>query len=516
MALPDSTSQATAVGIGAKNVPFNFTGTNQDAIVNIIGTYDPSILTITDELPIEVLSAADVGNRTGYGFMLHRLAIQVFEGLGGSGKVYITPQSEAGGAAASTGDILYAGTTTTAAGTIHLRVGGKKYSVAIPSGTTIEDMSGLVVAQYNADADASMVAAVTAVTFETAFTAKSKGPWGDEITISVNAGIDEELPAGITSATVTAMSGGTGIPDIDDALDGTGTDDDANEIDATHMVHGYGLDTDTIDKISAYVGEGNTFDGLYSKLIGRPFVCLNGDNTAGTAGYTALRVITDARLEDRANGYEAAPDSSWHPSEIASLAIGKIAATMQSNPAQHYAGISLGGVDPGDVADRWTKDYSVRDLAVKGGISPTRVVAGTVKLQNVITSYRPASIAVASNGYKSFRSFAITRNILKTLRELFEGEDWQGVSIVADVSEVSDFEAAQKVRDIASVRTALNNITDFFVSKSWLYDGDFAKQESTVAIRALSNGFDINYKYKISGEAQIYNVQASFDTNIAA
>lgn len=514
MSTIDSTSQATAVGVGAKNLPFSIGGTNQIARVGIIGTYDPAITTVVDEVPLQVLSAADVGNRTGYGYMLHRLALQVFDGLNGAGEVYIIPQSEPGGGVQADGEIAWTGPST-ASGTVYLRIANKLYQIAVASGASIEDISDAVVAAVNADADSPVVAAKTAVTFETTFTAKTSGTYGNFITITLSAGNDEALPAGVTGV-ITAMASGAGVPDIDDALNGTGTGDDSNETDLTHIVHGYLLDTSTIDKVSAYVGEGNTFTGLYDKLVGRPFVCLSGDTVAGSAGYNALKVITDARLEDRANGYLGVPDSDNHPAEIAALALGKIAATFQLDPARNYAGISLGGVDPGDSADRWTKDYSVRDNAVKNGISPTRVISGVVKLQNVITSYRPTSISVASNGFKSFRSFAITRNILAILRQVFEGDDWQEISIVKDVSQVTDFEASQKVRDINSVKTTLNNITDFFGGKAWLYDTDFPKEESTVTIRALSNGFDINYKYRLSGEAQIYNIQASFDTNITS
>ncbi|MEJ2043701.1 MAG: hypothetical protein P8X74_03605 [Reinekea sp.] len=514
MSLPDSSSQATVVGVGAKNVPFTFSSSNKETIVGIIGTYNPAKTSVVDEIPLEVLSAGDVGEQTGYGYMLHRLAINVFAGLNGTGRVFIIPQAETGGAAATVKQIAWVGAATTKPGTIYLRLGGKLYAVAVPSGTTLEDYSQLVVDAVNADPDAPVIATKTAVTFETVFTSKSKGPWGDLLTVTLNAKQGEALPTGITSGTVSTTTPGTGTPTASDALDGMGTDDDANSIDITHLVHGYNLDTTTIDAISAYVGNGNDFTGCYSKLVGRPFVCLNGDTTAGTAGYNALLALAAARTEDRTNGYLGAPDESRHPDEIAALSIGKIGDVFQTNPIQHYAGISLFGSDA-DSSDRWTKNYSARDAAVKNGVSPTRVVNGILKLQNVVTSYS-YGVTPASNGYKSFRSFAITRNILKFMRELFEADAWQGCAIVENIEDVTDLEASQKVRDVNSVKTALNNLTDFLVGKGMLFEGDFTKENSTVAIRALSNGFDINYKYKISGELQVFNIQQSFDTNIAS
>jgi len=95
-------------------------------------------------------------------------------------------------------------------------------------------------------------------------------------------------------------------------------------------------------------------------------------------------------------------------------------------------------------------------------------------------------------------------------------DDWHGVIIVEDVSAVTDLAAAQKVRDVNSVKTTLNNIIDDLVARGFLYNGTFSKENSTVAIRALSNGFDINLAVIYSGEAQVYNIQSSFDINIAA
>lgn len=518
MSTIDNTSLATAVGVGSKNVILALAGLNLTRKVAVVGTYDPSKTSVVDETPVQILNEGDAGDRFGFGYMLHRQIKAVFEGNNGAGEVWAIPQSETGGAAASVGDITWVGTTT-AAGTIYIRIGGKLYQVAIPSGSDIEAISDAVVAELNADADIPVVVATTAVTFVTTFTAKSKGPEGDNISITLNRDDGEELPAGVTSATIQAMgvvTPGTGIPDIDDALDGMGTGDDANEKFFTHLVHGYGLDTSTIDKVSAYVGEGNTFDGLYSKLITRPFMCLMADTDPGSSAYTALKVITDARLEDRANGILGVPDDDDIPIEIAARAVGKMAQISQANPAQNYAKQILATEGGSVSAQRWTKDYSIRDAAVKAGISPTRVISDTTYLQNVITFFRPASIPVANNAFSSMRSIAIIQDVGNFLRTVFESEAWTGISIVADKSLVTDFDAKQKARDLTDVQTQVNNIADFLASKSWSFDADFAKENSEISIRAASNGFDIDFKWKLSGEAQIYNIQSSFDINIAA
>lgn len=514
MSVIDSTSQATAVGTGSKNVQLGISGENVTRKIAAIGVFDALITSTIAEVPVQILNEADAGTRYGFGFPLHRLIKRLFEGSQGAGEIWAIPQDE--GSVVSAGELDYAAGPATEAGFMFLRISGELYKIPVLNAMTREEFADAAVLVINAVADCPVVAAKHAATFELDLTAKALGLEGDLITITMNTGPDETTPAGFSPPVITAMTAGAGTPDIDDALDAMGTGDEANQKNFTHVAHGYGIDTGTIDKISLYVGEGNDFTGLYSKLIGRPFMALTGDNTLGTAGLTALRVITDARVSDRANGIIAAPNSDWNPVEIAALATGIMARISQKNPAQHFAGQILSSVGPGTTGNRWTKDYSVRDSAVKGGVSPTRVISEQVVMQNVITMYRPTTIPSASNGYRSMRSIAIIQDVLFKIRETFESEKWQGISIVDDKSVVTDFEAKQTARDILDVRTEINNLADFFASKAWFFNSSFAKENSEISIRSLSNGFDINFKWKMSGEAQIYNVQSSFDTNIAS
>lgn len=515
MSVVDSTTEATAVGVGSDNVQFGVSVTNLVRKGVIIGTYDPAKTSVVDDVPIQVLNEADAGDKFGFGWPLHRLVKKYFEGSQGAGECWVIPQSETG--TESAGEITWTGTTT-GAGTVFLRIGNEIYSIPIVTGSVIEDISDAVVAFVNAIADTPVVAAKTATTFETTFTAKAKGLEGDNISITLNADTDagEELPVGITAAVITDMTGGAGTPDIQDALDGMGTGDDANQKYFTGMVHGYGLVTSELDKIGIYVGLGDTLTGTYAKPVTRPFYCINCDTTPGDSALSALQVITDARLSDRANVIIGVPDEDDIPTEIAAFTLGTISRIAQNNPAEHYAGKILVGVGKRSLSEnRWTKNLSARDIAVKTGISPTLVQSAQALLQNIITFFRPANIPAASNGYKSVRSISIIQDITNSLRTEFESESWQGISIVADASLVTDTAAQKKVRDILDVQTTLNNLATQFEKKGWIFSASFSQTNSTVKIRDLSNGFDINFKWKMSGEAQVYNIDSSFDINIS-
>lgn len=513
MAVNQST-EAHTLAIGNDNVQFGISPLNVPAKVIACATYDPLILTVVDEVPLEVFSAEDAGDRTGFGFPLHRLVKKVFEGNNGVGRVFILPQTETG--TESDGEIAWTGTTT-AAGVVALRIGNELINIDIPTGSTIEELSDLVVSAVNALTDTPVIAAKTATTFETTFTSKAKGLEQDNITITLSAVEGEELPAGMAGI-ITPMANGAGTPDIQAALDGLGTDDEANQDRFTNFIHGYGLDTATIDKVGAYVGLGNTFTGLYKKTIPVAFTSLNCDTDPGDAALTALQVITDARLLDRANGIFGAPDEDDIPTEIAALTTGFISAAQQENPGQHYSDIILTGVGGRSIsANRWTKNLDTRDVAVKSGISPSVVKSGVqLLIQNVQTFYRPANVPTTSNGYKSFRSITLLNNIKVKMREVFETAKWQGINIVADASKVTDPAGKLTAKDVLAVQTELNNLSDFYESKGWIFDAAFPKANSTVVIRALSNGFDVVYKFKLSGEGQVINITQSFDTNIAS
>lgn len=509
----NSATQAYAVGVGVDNVQFGISPANVPARVAVIATYDPLKTSVVDDIPLQLLNEADGGDRFGFGFPLHRLIEKLFDGNQGNGEVWAIPQTETG--TVSDGEIAWTGTTTEA-GKIFLRIGGELTTIDLAFGTTIEQTSDAVVAAINALADTPVIALKTAVTFETTFTSKAQGLEQDNIFISLNSGDDEALPAGLT-AIITAMTNGAGTPDIQTALDGMGTEDEANQKFFTDVVHGYGLDTATIDKVGVYVGLGDTFSGLYKKTVGRPFTCLMGDTAPGAAALTALQVITDARLTDRANGILAAPDEEDIPTELAAFATGQLSAIAQENPAQNYSNLVMSGIGGFSVsAERWTKNHDARDIAVKAGISPTQFKNNQLFLQNIQTFFRPANIPTTSNGYKSVRSIKIIQNMLFKLREVFEAEAWQGISIVVDTAQVTDPAAKKKARGILEVQTELNNFADFAAGKSWIFDSAFSKENSTVVIRALSNGFDVDFKWKMSGEAQIFNITQSFDINITS
>jgi phage tail sheath gpL-like len=511
---------ASGVGSGVSNVTLKAGANVLPRKQIIIGSFDPLKTSITPEVAVLVTSPSDTADKFGFGSMLHRLHLK--NELGAQGiETWIMPQEEAGGAAASVGEIDFTGSTGVLAGTLYLYVAGDPIPVTITTGMSVEDIADAVVAAVDAVAETNVIATKTAVTFEVVMTSKTKGTYGNDVDISFNLGVGQSFPTGIAgNVAITDMTGGSGIPSIADALAALGTGDDANEDGFTEMIHGYGQDTATLDAILAYVGAGNGFVGLYQKTVARPFRSLTGDTVAGSGGLAAQIVISDTRLEDRSQGVVSVPDSESHPAEIAAQTLGHMSRVNNVRAEEAYNNVSLIGVQPGGKANRWTSDYDDRDTAVKSGISPTRVVGGKVKLQNVISFYRPASVPVDSNGYREMVNISKTQNVLASQKKTFLKPKWQNISIVSDIAKVTNPVSKLKARDVNSVLDELVQLVNSWAGFAWIADAQFTidrlrTDPSLVTIRSGGDGFNITIPVVYSGIGNIYDVVTEFDISFA-
>lgn len=132
-------------------------------------------------------------------------AIREFRKINSVSQINAIPVADAGGATASTGSVVFAGTAT-ASGSIDVYIGNKdrKYEVVISVGDTATTVGSALEALITADTSA--LASGVNTTGSVALTAVNAGTQGDDIGIRVDGSV-----AGIT-ATLTAMSGGAGDP----------------------------------------------------------------------------------------------------------------------------------------------------------------------------------------------------------------------------------------------------------------------------------------------------------------
>lgn len=520
MAVVTPNTLAPTVAVSVENTPHKTEAAVLPRKHLIIATGDPLKTEYIDK-EIQVLSPEDVAVKSGYGYMAHRLAIQAFAGSNGSPPVYLLLQTETG--AQATGSIVF-NAVSVEAGTIHLYVAGLHVPFTVNAGDDGDAIATACVAALDGLALEFGLHTTQAVDGVTAnqvnFTAKSTGDhWGNSVSLTFNWKSDQQFPVGLTSTVITEMSGGTGTPSIQSALDIIGTGDGQNEAHYTDVTHGYGPESSTLDALSIYNGIGDTTTGNYGDTVGRPFRSLNGDVGAGSPGFTAATAITDGRKLDRTSGLWAVPGSPNHPAEIAALVSG-IHANLNNSSAQAWPQDEvLPGIIPGAKEDRWTSDLVNRDNAIKKGLGVSQVKNGAVSIQYVCSFYHPAEIPQSTNGYREWRDLSITQNVIDAFRAAFDIQFWKGITIVEDKLEVTDFAAKQKARDIGDVTATTIDLIESMASLGWLYNSSFTvdriAEGGKITLRSGNTGFDIQPDLIYSGSAGIVNVLAKLDKSIA-
>ncbi|MDR0475549.1 MAG: hypothetical protein LBH43_17985 [Treponema sp.] len=519
-----SSAMAAGVGAGVQNTVFKSEATVMPRKGLIIATPLPAY---ADKIPIGkpilVLSPEDVAARTGAGGMAHRLALAFFKGSRNSVPAYLLLEEEPQAAQPATGEIAITAEAQHGGGILALYLAGKAYKVPVVATDSEIEIGNKIEAAINTDL-ACPVAAVNA-NGTVALTSKSKGPWGNGITVAVNQRLaeDEALPLGVTCSII-KMSGGMGLPDLAGDIEaGLGTGDSANEQNFTGVVDGYGNDSQILDAKSKYVGEGNDFVGLYSRTVARPFRSMVGDTKTGGEGLQAAIEFTNNRKNERCNGLCSRPGSLSHPQEIAAELLGYMEYMASDRAEASYIDGVLSGVDPGiaarDAGQDWTTEYTNRDLAVRSGVSPLIVEGGAVKTQNVVSFYRPDNIPEISNMYRRMRDIAITQNVLFNLMKNFSSVKWKGFTVVKNKADVTKAVNRAKARDIDDVKDDDLALINSFMDMAWLYDTAFSiqklKEPTAVQVRPDGGGFNNSISLIYSGEGGILDTIVYVDTSIA-
>jgi phage tail sheath gpL-like len=240
MGIITDSSLAAGLGVQVVNKPLAFTGDVLARKIVIFATALPAYSGKHPAVtPFPVLSPEDAASKCGPGSMAHRLALAAFRGSKNAVPVYLVIEADDESAAAAAGTITLT-VASPAAGTLYLYVAGKQYQVPVQATDTATLLGDRIAAAVNADESAPVTA--SDVDGIVTFTARSKGPWGNSITIALNQrpAEGEANPQGVTTV-ITAMAGGAGLPgfaaDLTAAL---GSGDSANEEGFTALLHGYG------------------------------------------------------------------------------------------------------------------------------------------------------------------------------------------------------------------------------------------------------------------------------------
>jgi phage tail sheath gpL-like len=314
---------------------------------------------------------------------------RAFRRVNRTSRLYALPILEAGGGTAASGSITLAGTST-AAGSLTVRVGDTRVTVAVPVGTTAADAAALVGAALSAEPRIPATAEVEGAALT--LTGLHKGESGNGLTLEA-----ELLPAGLT-ATLVQPTGGATNPSIAAGL--------------------AAVDESRYDTIVCGFSDAANLALLETELARRwgPLVKLPGHGFAAVRGTLGAEVaLGDARNSQYVTvmgaGLSPTPPWIW-----AAQTAGRDAEQTDILPNRPRTGLTLPDCEAPKPGDRL--DLSERNQLLYDGISTYRVdPANKVLIERLITTYQQTASGTADATYLSIET---VRTLARFYRKVLE------------------------------------------------------------------------------------------------
>lgn len=394
--------------------------------------------------PTGILSEADAVLYSGNGSMVHRMVRAAYQ-ANPNVAITIVNLADAEGAAAAGGSILFA-TTATATGTLYVTIGKDLVQLVIPSGMTPAQAATAFAALITAHPELPISAAVNGSTpAQVDLTAKNKGTVGNQIQVAATlAGV------GMT-ATVTALTGGSGDPDLDTAL--------AVIFPAKYdkVVSPYNNLTNPTT-LMTYSGSPVAKLKAHLQTVSGALEQRRGFGVFAQSGSVALATTLSAaaNYERFSMGYMRGV-KMWTPELAAAYAATWMA---QPDPAMPLNGMEVRGVDVPAQASWFTR--AEQETLLANGVTPLEVSGGeTVRIVRAITTYTVnasgtpdvsyldvttltaldyGDVAIRNRINSKFRPAKITARTLRDLRseilavmkQLEEAKIWRDIDAYKD------------------------------------------------------------------------------------
>lgn len=307
----------------------------------------------------------------------------------------------------ATGTITVTGPAT-ASGTVYLYIAGRRVPVNVLSGDAASAVATAMGAAVNAAEGLPVVATVNAAVVT--LTCRWKGLDGNVIDVRHSYLGDlggETLPAGIALAIV-AMSGGTGVPDLDAALANLGDE-------AFDTIVVPWTDTATLDTLDAFMDhQGDNGRWAWQRQVYGHYYCAK-DGSVGT-----LQTFGAARngAHGTAWGYCGSPTPTW---ERAAAYAAQAHRALMNDPARPLHTLPLVGVLPAAPELRLTKGER-NSLQFDGVSTATETDAGGLMIETSITMYQKNTFGTDDDAFLKVQTLATLAYVLRSLRFRIESK----------------------------------------------------------------------------------------------
>lgn len=344
---------------------------------------------------VQVVSDKDANERFGLGSMLANMLIAA-RAANSYTETWAVALADDGAGVKAAGAIAIGGAPT-AAGTLSVMIGGDRVRARVNATDTAAEVATALAAAINAEAALAVTAAVNGVDdAKVDLTARHAGEVGNFIDLRANYYQGEELPAGLT-LTITAMNGGSGNPDIADALDVLPDEQWQYWVcpwtDAANLTV---LAEELADRF-----------GPMRQIAGHAFAAITGtSSTMGTKGNT----LNSPHLSLMGAGKSPSRPEIW-----AAVFGAKAAYHLNIDPARPLQTLPLAGILPPATGDRLTQ--AERNVLLWDGISTFTVDSGGgCLMERAITTYQENSLGVADASYLDVNTLATLDYIREQVR----------------------------------------------------------------------------------------------------
>lgn len=319
-----------------------------------------------------------------------------------SGEVYLGLIHDDVSAVAATGSITFTAVAT-AAGTYTVYLAGKKYQIAVTTTMLVTDLAAALVAAINKDKRATVTATTVSGGLVT-LTADNKGPVGNDCPIGEywygSAG-GEVAPAGLAT-TVVAFASGATAPSLTAVLANCG------DLSFDFIVCPY-VDTTSLNTLKQFLSDTTGRWSWQYQAYGHVFAATAGSLSNLVNNYGNA---TRNNQHESVMGWNLAGSPAWR---LAAAYGGACAASLRVNPALPLQTVQVPGMIPPKKADRF--QLVDRNTLLHNGIATFTVDDdGTMRLENVVTTYQQNAFGQADNSYLEVETMFTIMATLRFLR----------------------------------------------------------------------------------------------------
>ncbi len=396
----------------------------------------------------------------------------------------------------ATADTVFTGTAT-AAGTVALRIAGKKIEIPVAVGDTATVFGDAIDTEIALAANTDLPVTSANVTGTVSWTAVEDGTHGNHIRVTVNEKDNEAMPAGLTLTGGDEdqyLATGAGTYDIDTAL--------ASLAGETFQIYSaWTVDTADLGKLQDHVAANWAPE---VKKEAHSVVCFTGTlantTTAGNAENSKHQTML---------GPGRIPQSNW---VAAAVMAGRVAKNWEADPNRPMQNTFLAegqeglyGIDAPLPADRFTAAQI--EILLTDGVTPLEYVVGAPKIVRAITTYQTNAAATPDVSYMDTITMLNLMNYFFQMRTRLELR-YPNSKAAADGK---SFSPGIPIVQPSTLRAEFLDVYEDMIDEGWVQDFEGFDEDLVVEINGTDPGrFDSIHAPRLVVGARVFAIQVQF------